>query len=76
MDNLQTPADKTPIKVNIIVPMILFLMIFSLVIDNSFKIISPELVNYFGVSASTVSWQVTFIWIGNWYWSCSICSII
>ena len=33
MDNLQTPADKTPIKVNIIVPMILFLMIFSLVID-------------------------------------------
>ena len=26
MDNLQTPADKTPIKVNIIVPMILFLM--------------------------------------------------
>ena len=47
MDNLQTPADKTPIKVNIIVPMILFLMIFSLVIDNSFKIISPELVNYF-----------------------------
>ena len=59
MDNLQTPADKTPIKVNIIVPMILFLMIFSLVIDNSFKIISPELVNYFGVSASTVSWQVT-----------------
>lgn len=37
----------------------LFLMIFSLVIDNSFKIISPDLVKFFGVSASTVSWQVT-----------------
>ena len=55
MNNAHNPA----IRVNIVVPMILFLMIFSLVIDNSFKIISPDLVEYFGVSASTVSWQVT-----------------
>jgi MFS transporter, DHA2 family, metal-tetracycline-proton antiporter len=41
------------------VPVVLILMIFSLVIDNSFKIISPDLVKYFGVSATTVSWQVT-----------------
>lgn len=59
MNSMQTPVNKEKLKVNIIVPIVLFLMIFSLVIDNSFKIISPELVNYFGVSASTVSWQVT-----------------
>ncbi|AZU64362.1 MFS transporter [Neobacillus mesonae] len=47
------------VNVSKIVPVILTLMIFSLVIDNSFKIISPDLVKYFGVSASTVSWQVT-----------------
>lgn len=47
------------IKVNIIIPTILLLMIFSLMIDNSFKIISPDLVKYFQVDASTVSWQIT-----------------
>lgn len=46
-------------NINKVVPVILLLMIFSIVIDNSFKIISPDLVEYFGVSASTVSWQVT-----------------
>ncbi|MGM0214489.1 MFS transporter [Enterococcus sp. AZ109] len=52
-------AEEKKVEVGKVVPIILFLMVFSLVIDNSFKIISPELVKYFGVSASTVSWQVT-----------------
>lgn len=53
-------VEKQPnINLNKIVPIILLLMIFSLVIDNSFKIISPDLVDFFGVSATTVSWQVT-----------------
>ena len=51
--------NRPSIRVNIVVPLILFLMVFSLVIDNSFKIIQPDLVKYFGVDASTVSWQVT-----------------
>ncbi len=52
--------EKTPVvNLSKVVPVILLLMIFSLVIDNSFKIISPDLVEYFGVSATTVSWQVT-----------------
>ena len=50
---------KSVVNLNKVVPVILLLMIFSIVIDNSFKIISPDLVDYFGVSASTVSWQVT-----------------
>lgn len=57
---MNSSIDQKPIvNVSKIVPVILTLMIFSLVIDNSFKIISPDLVKYFGVSASTVSWQVT-----------------
>lgn len=55
LDKTNTPS----IRVNIVVPIILFLMVFSLVIDNSFKIIQPDLVKYFGVDASTASWQVT-----------------
>lgn len=50
---------QPPVNINRAIPIILILMIFSLVIDNSFKIISPDLVDYFGVSATTVSWQVT-----------------
>ncbi|KAA0955522.1 MFS transporter [Sporosarcina sp. ANT_H38] len=41
------------------VPVILFLFVFSLIIDNSFKIISIDLANDFGLSSTTVSWQVT-----------------
>ncbi|WP_374286843.1 MFS transporter [Lactococcus sp.] len=51
--------EKNQVQVGKAVPVLLFLMIFSLVIDNSFKIISPELVTYFHASATTVSWQVT-----------------
>lgn len=51
--------NKPVVSLSKTVPVVLLLMIFSLVIDNSFKIISPDLVKYFGVSASTVSWQVT-----------------
>ncbi|MEH7180214.1 MFS transporter [Neobacillus vireti] len=51
--------NKPVVNLSKTVPVVLLLMIFSLVIDNSFKIISPDLVKYFGVSASTVSWQVT-----------------
>ncbi|WP_045516301.1 MFS transporter [Neobacillus niacini] len=50
---------KSNVNLSKIVPIMLSLMIFSLVVDNSFKIISPDLVEYFGVSASTISWQVT-----------------
>lgn len=53
----QTSARE--VQIGKAVPVILLLMIFSLVIDNSFKIISPKLVGYFHVSASTVAWQVT-----------------
>ncbi|MEK5252442.1 MFS transporter [Paenibacillus sp. FSL F4-0125] len=52
-------GNKPIVNLSKVVPVILLLMIFSIVIDNSFKIISPDLVEYFGVSASTVSWQVT-----------------
>lgn len=41
------------------VPAVLALMIFALVIDNSFKIISPDLASTFNISATAVSWQVT-----------------
>lgn len=41
------------------VPIILILFVFSLIIDNSFKIISVDLANEFGLSSTTVSWQVT-----------------
>ncbi|MFC5465765.1 MFS transporter [Lederbergia graminis] len=54
-----TIEQKPVVNIGKIVPVILILMIFSLVVDNSFKIISPDLVKYFGVSATTVSWQVT-----------------
>lgn len=56
---MEYAVEEKKVEVGKVVPIILFLMVFSLVIDNSFKIISPELVSYFGVSASTVSWQVT-----------------
>lgn len=41
------------------VPAVLTLMIFALVIDNSFKIISSNLATVFNISPSVVSWQVT-----------------
>ena len=41
------------------VPVILILFVFSLIVDNSFKIISVDLANDFGLSPTTVSWQVT-----------------
>lgn len=56
---MNSSVGKPVVNMGKIVPVILLLMIFSIVIDNSFKIISPDLVDYFGVSASTVSWQVT-----------------
>ncbi|MBN6205891.1 MFS transporter [Ralstonia pickettii] len=41
------------------VPIILFFFVFALVIDNSFKLISVEMANDLGISATTVSWQAT-----------------
>ncbi|WP_096272558.1 MFS transporter [Paucisalibacillus globulus] len=41
------------------VPVILFFFVFALIIDNSFKLISVEMANDLGISASTVSWQAT-----------------
>lgn len=41
------------------VPVILLLFLFSLVVDNSFKIVSADMATALGLSPSTVSWQVT-----------------
>ena len=41
------------------VPAILFFFVFALVIDNSFKLISPAMADDLGVSATTISWQAT-----------------
>lgn len=41
------------------VPVILLFFVFALIIDNSFKLISVEIANDLGISASTVSWQAT-----------------
>lgn len=41
------------------VPVILFFFVFALIIDNSFKLISVEMANDLGISATTVSWQAT-----------------
>lgn len=54
--NLQ---DKQQSYVKKAVPIILFFFVFALVIDNSFKLISVEMANDLGVSATTVSWQAT-----------------
>ena len=41
------------------VPAILLFFVFALVIDNSFKLISPAMAEDLGVSATTISWQAT-----------------
>ena len=41
------------------VPAILFFFVFALIIDNSFKLISPAMAADLGVSATTISWQAT-----------------
>jgi MFS transporter, DHA2 family, metal-tetracycline-proton antiporter len=41
------------------IPVILFFFVFALIIDNSFKLISVEIANDLGISATTVSWQAT-----------------
>lgn len=41
------------------VPVILFFFVFALIIDNSFKLISVEIANDLGISATAVSWQAT-----------------
>lgn len=46
-------------KVKKAVPILLFLFVFSLVIDNSFKLISVAIANDLHISVTTVSWQAT-----------------
>ncbi|AKS66069.1 MFS transporter [Staphylococcus coagulans] len=46
-------------KVKKAVPILLFLFVFSLVIDNSFKLISVAIANDLNISVTTVSWQAT-----------------
>ncbi|MFS0654801.1 MFS transporter [Bacillus sp. 179-C3.3 HS] len=41
------------------IPIILLFFVFALIIDNSFKLISVEIANDLGISATTVSWQAT-----------------
>ena len=47
------------IRVKKAVPAILLFFVFALVIDNSFKLISPAMATDLGVSATTISWQAT-----------------
>ncbi|MHA6250423.1 MFS transporter [Oceanobacillus sp. CAU 1775] len=54
--NLQDDQQRSIRKA---VPIILFFFVFALVIDNSFKLISVEMANDLGISATTVSWQAT-----------------
>ncbi|MBX7384275.1 MFS transporter [Clostridium chauvoei] len=54
-----TSKEIEEVKIKKAVPAVLALMIFALVIDNSFKIISPDLASTFNLSATAVSWQVT-----------------
>ena len=57
--SLNTLENVEEVKIKKAVPAVLALMIFALVIDNSFKIISPDLAKAFNISATAVSWQVT-----------------
>ena len=52
------------------VPAILFFFVFALIIDNSFKLISPAMATDLGVSATTISWQATLaglikVWVSS-----------
>lgn len=47
------------VKVKRAVPILLFLFVFSLVIDNSFKLISVAVADDLNISMTTVSWQTT-----------------
>ncbi len=58
-NSLKRTEEKEEVNVKKAVPAVLALMIFALVIDNSFKIISPDLAKAFNISATTVSWQAT-----------------
>lgn len=57
--SFNTEKEIEEVKIKKAVPAVLGLMIFALVIDNSFKIISPDLASTFNLSATAVSWQVT-----------------
>lgn len=46
-------------KIKKAVPILLFLFVFSLVIDNSFKLISVAIADDLNISVTTVSWQAT-----------------
>lgn len=58
-NSIKTSQNMDYTKVKKAVPAVLALMIFALVIDNSFKIISADLASAFNLSATAVSWQVT-----------------
>ena len=58
-NSLSTSKEMNEVQIKKAVPAVLALMIFALVIDNSFKIISADLASTFNLSATAVSWQVT-----------------
>ena len=58
-NSLNTSKEMEEVNIKKAVPAVLALMIFALVIDNSFKIISADLASAFNLSATAVSWQVT-----------------
>ncbi|MBU3088286.1 MFS transporter [Clostridium gasigenes] len=58
-NSINTSKGIEEVKLKKAVPAVLALMMFALVIDNSFKIISTDLASAFNLSATAVSWQVT-----------------
>ncbi|MFE3577448.1 MFS transporter [Lysinibacillus sp. NPDC059133] len=59
METLNENASDQSIRFKKAVPIILLLFIFTLIVNNSFRIISTDLAKEFGLSPSVVSWQVT-----------------
>lgn len=57
MDTNSHQANYNRVKKS--VPAILFFFVFALIIDNSFKLISPAMAADLGVSTTTISWQAT-----------------
>ena len=54
-NSLNTSKEMEEVNIKKAVPAVLALMIFALVIDNSFKIISADLASAFNLSATAVS---------------------
>jgi DHA2 family metal-tetracycline-proton antiporter-like MFS transporter len=59
MNTLNETAAEQTVRFKKSVPVMLTLFIFTLIVGNSFGIISPDLAKEFGLSPTVVSWQIT-----------------